>query len=460
MCAGLAACGDDGGNSGKGAPDGGGTSDRDSGPGGTQGPDGGGSGTDRDSGTVAIQSQSPLCAKDYPAQVCDGDPHGEWKLSTICKGTLAGCEEAQVQVTGTASASLRFDEGVSASMFYYEYDYDFERRVTIPQSCVSDKSCDSFNCFGPSGGPCSCTLGGSQGGSTSNYWTPRIEGEVVEQYGNDSELRFCAGSKTADSMIGGERVFWERVCSEGMDCRPSNPCHVGAAHCTDDEITCGDTSVNRPVGAVCGVDKVCDATGACVACAGGGSECALEGQPCKRGVISCSSATPVCRFQENRADGSACGDNGQCDNGVCKLPDGAPCQSNSQCEDACTCGDAQCSTRYCGQACPCGYAPAGGACAGFLEDGEQDPAFCASKACFHGQCLVDIGQSCTADSACGSGHCTCWLPNCTGGRLCSKMACPCQWASSGEDACGGPLTNGVSDSSCTAPQMCVDGACQ
>jgi hypothetical protein len=401
---------------------------------------------------------SPLCGTPYPAHACDGDPHGKWTLAAMCVKRYESCAGAKVTPTGTAMASIDFQDGTSEAYFEYQFDYDIETRLSVPAACLGGASCESIGCFAGDD-PCACIVGSSRGGSTRAQWQPNVSGEVVTSYssGPPITLRFCAGATTADSQIGGTRLIWKRVCAEDMDCRPSDPCHVGKAHCAGG-FACEDTGANRPVGTACGADKVCDASGACVPCAAGGA-CPIENQPCKVGVVTCRTAAPTCMVNGNVPDGTACGDRRACLGGVCKSDDGQPCTADSQCRDSCTCADATCSARYCGRSCPCRYAPAGGACAGFLADGTPQPGLC-NKACFQGRCLTDIGQRCTRDSECGSGHCTCWGPTCSGGRLCSRVACPCQWASSGAAACSGPLIDGLTDFTCLAPQACVQGMCQ
>lgn len=402
---------------------------------------------------------SPLCSEAYPAQACDGDPHGEWKLVASCASSFADCPGARVTRTGTAEATLRFAEGSPEGQYEYEYDFDTETRLSVPASCLDGASCESIGCFAGDD-PCSCVLGSGRGGSRSGPWEQRVSGEVAILDPNDPEsnIRFCAGETRADSMMGDMRVVWERVCTEEMDCRPSDPCHFGKAACSEDAVRCEDTGDNRPVGTVCGDDRVCDADGACVTCVAG-ADCTMEDRPCQLATISCSTAEPVCRIEGDREDGSACGNGGQCERGECKLPDGARCTSDAECDDSCTCGDAQCTERYCGRFCACQYAMPGGDCVGALDEGVLDPIMC-DKACFEGRCAAAVGDQCNTDGDCGSDHCTCWLPNCSGGRLCSTVACPCQWASSGAEECGGPLSDGLGDLSCLAPQSCIEGSCQ
>jgi hypothetical protein len=413
-------------------------------------------GSDGAPGSVPALFASPLCRGPYPAQPCDGDPHGRWTLAGLCLNRYQSCPGAVVTSTGTATATIEFQSGAPEPTFGYQYDYDIETRLSVPASCLGGASCESIGCFAGHD-PCACVVGSGRGGFVSAAWKPTISGEVAATYPGGM-LRFCAGATTADSSIGGTRAIWTRVCVENMDCRANNPCHVGKAHCAGGALTCEDTGAKRAAGSPCGSDRVCDAAGACVECAAGAS-CQLDNQPCKTAVISCSSATPVCVATANVPDGMACGVKRACLLGVCKSDDGEACTSDAECRESCTCGDAECTTRYCGRTCVCRYAPPGGQCAGFLADGTQPPGSC-KKACFQGRCLADVGQPCTRDTDCGSGHCTCWGPTCPGGRLCSRVACPCQWASSGADTCSGPVMDGIGDPTCPPPQACFQGMCR
>jgi hypothetical protein len=422
--------------------------------------DGGNAVGDGATGSVPALFASPVCRSPYPAQACDGDPHGKWTLAALCVNRYEGCPGAMVMTTGTATATIDFQAGTPEAYFEYQYDYNLETRLSVPARCLGGASCESIGCFAGDD-PCACVRGGGSGGFIRAPWKPNLSGEVMTGYSSGMQmtsLRFCAGATTADSMIGGTRVIWNRLCAEGMDCRASNPCHVGKAHCTGAALACEDTGANRPIGTPCGTDRVCDAAGGCIACAAGAS-CQVPNQPCKTGIVSCQTAAPVCQATANVADGTACGARRACLAGACKSDDGEPCQSDNECRESCTCADPQCSARYCGRACLCRYAPPGGACAGFLADGTEQPGSC-NKACFQGRCLTAVGQRCTTDAECGSGHCTCWNPSCAGGQLCSKIACPCQYANSGSDTCSGPLMDGLGDYTCRPPQICIQGMCK
>jgi hypothetical protein len=410
-------------------------------------------------GTIGVVRDHNSCGMDYPSQPCDGNPEGKWTLAGMCINRYQDCAGAKVTTTGMAAATLSFTFDLNYPEVAYEYDYDIEYRLNVPVSCLKGGSCESIDCFGKD--QCSCVNGSSSGGFSSSTWMPTFGTEVVTTNNGQSKLqmRFCAHKNTADSMIDGRRLLWTRVCTEGMSCRPADPCHTGKSHCAKDELTCEDTGNLLQRGTVCGPDKVCDLAGACVPCKAGAS-CEFPGQPCKAGVISCRNANPECVVKADVADGTSCGTKRACVKGACIAEDGEACTSDKECRDSCTCGDENCATKYCGRSCPCGWAPPGAqACSGFLADGTQDPNSC-NKACFKGRCLLEVGQRCTGDNTCGSGRCTCWLSNCSGGRLCSIPDCPCQWAQSGAATCGGPLMDGLQDDSCQASQMCVQGACQ
>jgi hypothetical protein len=404
---------------------------------------------------------SATCRMSYPAHACDGDPHGKWSLAGICANLYEGCRGASVKPSGTATASIDFQDGSPVAYFEYNFEYDIETRLSVPLSCLKGASCESIGCFAGDD-PCSCVVGDGNGGFIRQAWMPNVSGEVASDYSSGSDkksLRFCASATTADSVIEGTRVIWNRVCTENADCRPDDPCHVGKEHCAGDRFACEDTGSNRPVGTPCGTDKVCDAGGACIACAAGGT-CSLPDQPCKTATISCSTAAPVCVASANVADGTACGTGRMCMNGMCKANDGEPCASDAECKDSCVCGDAKCSKRYCGESCVCHYAPPGGACGDPLADGTEQPSLCdGEKGCYRGQCLTKTGIYCNTDSECGTGHCTCLDETCIR-LLCSPVDCPCQWAYSESKTCGGALMDGLHDLSCQPPKMCMQGKCR
>jgi hypothetical protein len=420
-----------------------------------------GSAVGADGGPGGALNQNALCDAPYPASTCDGDPHGKWTLASLCVNRYANCPGATVTTTGTATATIDFQDGSPDAYFEYRSTYDLETRLSVPKACLGNASCESIGCFAGDD-PCSCVLGGGSGGFTRAAWTPNVSGEVKAQLGSGSKpssLQFCAGATTADSMIDGRRVLWTRDCTEGMDCRPSNPCKVGKAHCAAGALTCEESAGNRPVGTACGPDRVCDAGGACIACQAGAT-CTVADQPCRTGVISCRTAAPVCTATGMVPDGTACGAGKTCVAGSCKTDNGASCTTNQECRDSCTCSDAQCTKRYCGPSCPCRYGPPGSACAAPLADGTTQPGVCdGTKACYGGQCKTKTGIYCNTNAECGTGNCTCLDTTCIR-LLCSAVSCPCQWAYSGATTCGGALMDGLHDLSCQPPKACKTGTCQ
>jgi hypothetical protein len=107
------------------------------------------------------------------------------------------------------------------------------------------------------------------------------------------------------------------TCADGDACVPmANPCHEGTLSCAGGNVTCTDAMKNRPAGTGCGADKVCSATGECVACQAD-MPCEVAGQPCKLGKIECTTGAPVCAIAGDAEAGKACGMNQVCSQGSC-----------------------------------------------------------------------------------------------------------------------------------------------
>src|SRR4029079_19652335 len=103
------------------------------------------------------------------------------------------------------------------------------------------------------------------------------------------------------------------ACSAGSICVPANPCHGGITVCSPN-IGCTDTGNSLANGVSCGTDKVCNA-GTCVSCAAN-SSCQPQ-NPCKTGVTSCATGSPVCQDSVNQPNGTTCGTNMVCNAGRC-----------------------------------------------------------------------------------------------------------------------------------------------
>ena len=418
-------------------------------------------GSDGASGPDPALFASPLCRAPYPAQACDGDPHGRWTLAGLCVKRYENCPGAVVMPTGTATATIEFEDGAPEAYFEYQFDYDIETRLSVPASCLGGASCESIGCFAGED-PCSCVVGGGRGGSVRAEWMPNISGEVVTAYPGGSQttpLRFCAGATTADSLIGGTRVIWNRVCTENMDCRPSNPCHVGKAHCTGGAPSLAKTPARtgrsgRRAAPIRSAMPRVPASPARRA-----PRVSSRTSRARRGSSRAARLRPFAWRTRTSRTGRRAGSNAPAWAGsaspttasrATRTPSAgiaAPAATRSA-RPAIVVARARADTRL-----------RAASARVSLRTGRGTRGSC-KKACFQGRCLTEIGQLCTRDSECGSGHCTCWSQTCSGGRLCSRVACPCQWARSGADTCSGPLMDGLMDFTCRSPQMCVQGMCQ
>src|SRR4029077_18089310 len=107
------------------------------------------------------------------------------------------------------------------------------------------------------------------------------------------------------------------ACSSGQTCTTnSNACKTGMTSCSTGAQTCVDDA-NRPGGTDCGTDKVCNGSGACIACTAN-MNCTTNPTACKTGIVSCQTGAPVCLDFGNRSAGTTCGSNQVCDgSGAC-----------------------------------------------------------------------------------------------------------------------------------------------
>ncbi|HEX8794314.1 MAG TPA: hypothetical protein VF765_25395, partial [Polyangiaceae bacterium] len=119
------------------------------------------------------------------------------------------------------------------------------------------------------------------------------------------------------------------ACTAGLSCTPANLCNVGITSCATGQSGCTDTGQpdSTKDGSVCGGTSMVCESGACVACTTG-APCALP-NPCRAGVLDCSSGAPVCNDAGPKADETPCGGGGN----VCC---GASCVDTAS--DAADCG--------------------------------------------------------------------------------------------------------------------------
>ena len=176
----------------------------------------------------------------------------------------------------------------------------------------------------------------------------RVEDEIL--------LEYCWGC--------GERFHFNPTNGPGKDCGlcktcqggacanapddfaddqcPTNACHAGAQSCSP-TITCADTGRNLVNGTSCGTNMVCN-NGACNACTAGAS--CQPANHCKTGANSCVTGVPVCAETGNVANGTMCGNNQVCKDGMCvPCTAGGACTPSNPCHNGtqiCTTGSPTC----------------------------------------------------------------------------------------------------------------------
>ncbi|MCC6337175.1 MAG: hypothetical protein IT380_24675 [Myxococcales bacterium] len=157
------------------------------------------------------------------------------------------------------------------------------------------------------------------------------------------------------------------ACVGGATCTTNpNRCLVGTAQCTGTVLTCLDSTRPSLVGVPC-AGGVCNGDGGCVAC-DAGEDCSTNANACVRGVVSCTTGSPVCLDSTSRFDA------------------GHPCGAGQMCDGAGTCVG-------------CG---AGQACSGNPNRCLVGLTSCAGGApvCVDSTALVDAGTPCATDSVC------------------------------------------------------------
>lgn len=215
------------------------------------------------------------------------------------------------------------------------------------------------------------------------------------------------------------------LCINGEPCTPSDVCQEGRLTCTaGGGALCAGIGSAVANGTPCGSAQVCN-NGVCGACMAG-ETCALDTDPCAEGVVSCSTGVAVCQpTGRARVNGSSCGTDQVCREGVCGACDaGAECPSSVLCHE----GALACSTG----------APVCVDSGAWSDDGTS----CGSGlVCRSGTCQrCDQGAPCTPTTpACHAGHLDCstgtgvcvddgtpsidGIPCGVSGRVCSAGAC-------------------------------------
>ncbi len=262
------------------------------------------------------------------------------------------------------------------------------------------------------------------------------------------------------------------ACACGYDTLANGSCDANLTPGTDDPEDCFGTSSCYGAACLLDLNLGCSADAQC-----GSGNCECTDASCS--TRRCSQLPCPCGYNSDGATASCDGTltpglddpedciaaGSSCYGGSCKKDNGQSCGADAECGNAnCECTGATCSARQCSAtACLCRYdSGANGSCDGDLTTGQDDPEDCTALgfSCWAGACKRDNGQSCLADSECGSQNCECIDAACAE-RRCSAAACPCRYDGDSSGSCDGNLTTGVDDpEDCTAlGSSCYAGAC-
>ena len=179
-------------------------------------------------------------------------------------------------------------------------------------SCGTNKVCSATGVCSDCKVGASCTVTGKPcrtGATTCNTGAP-----VCTESGNVANGTTCGTNMVCSS---GSCM----ACTAGLSCTPANPCHAGTQACSPRSrarTRAGTSPTGRPAG------RTWSATTACAASCTAGASCQPSNH-CKTGATSCVTGVAVCAETGNIANGTACGTNLVCNNGMCV---------------ACTAGDA------------------------------------------------------------------------------------------------------------------------
>jgi len=304
-------------------------------------------------------------------------------------------------------------------------------------------------------------------------------------------LANSCGKKPIGATCGGATECNSGFCEQGVCCATAcsgicRSCGLTGTIGTCASVAAGADPFNQCTdqGATsCGTDGTCDGGGACRKYATG-TTCAAStcsgttftpARTCD-GVGTCGTSTATnCGAYQCGTTGSClvtctkdadCVAPNVCTGGSCgKKPNGATCTTTAECSSGFCEQGACCLTACTGSCRSCSMTGTAGTCV--LVPAGQDPL---------GQCADSGASTCGTDGACdGGGACrlyasgtTCVAASCTGSTFTPPRTCngtgTCQMvttASCGAYACGGTVckTSCTAEADCTAPNVCVAGAC-
>ncbi len=260
----------------------------------------------------------------------------------------------------------------------------------------------------------------------------------------------------------------------GQPCAtPPNPCFAGVLACGTGTATCVN-GAQLPAGTSCGTNLVCSPTAVCTACTAGAT-CA-SANLCHTAAVVCSSGAPVCTDNGNVLNGTSCGANLFCGNGVCNAcVQGATCASTNPCDATatteCSSGSPVCTDRTfqptgtsCGTNLVCSPAGACVACTAGATCASANPCHTAAISCSSSAPVctdtgnVVNGTSCGAGMVCNGGVCSA----CVQGATCTSTN-PCDATATTECSSGAPVctdrTFKPDGTSCGAGMTCNAAIC-
>jgi hypothetical protein len=207
----------------------------------------------------------------------------------------------------------------------------------------------------------------------------------------------------------------------------------------------------------------------------GGNACALAGQPCRVGLIDCSSGKPVCVDSGSAGNGTGCGSGMVCQDGACgACKSGGACTPTNRChQGTLDCGTGACTDSgtpvppgaSCGSNLVCSSSGACTACSAGATCDVKVPCKAGKYDCSTGAqvCVMagnaDNGTACGTGMVCSDGACT----TCTAGADCTPSGNSCKTGktscTAGSSVCmeTGNVANGQG---CGAGRVCNAGSCQ
>ncbi|MBI5544446.1 MAG: fibronectin type III domain-containing protein [Deltaproteobacteria bacterium] len=198
------------------------------------------------------------------------------------------------------------------------------------------------------------------------------------------------------------------TCVAGGPCSSADGCQTGTVHCDSGQPQCGQWT-DVVDGTACGNQGTCQ-DGACSACPAGGPCTSIDS--CQTGIIDCSRTPPICGSLTGRPNGAAC-NGGVCREGICRpCSSGAACSPSEPCKLGaveCTSGEPVCVAQGDlgdGTTCPDGICRAGICAPLALIDAGSPCGAEMHKDPSTGQCvadtaIADAGGPAPVDAGCG-----------------------------------------------------------